>query len=375
MASTDPFTQEPYDPYQLYQPGGAPNPAYNGASTGGQTWGDAPQDVGGLAPANTAPTTTPNTGVTGGGTVQAPQLAAAPQSSPFNYEKARDSWMSGQYGTGASGAAAWAAANGVPYTGGDTITLPNGGGMIDIIGNYAGGAGNGQPMANNWTPAGGNGPAPGGSAAREAILTGLSGKTGLATGDPMQAVGGQSATDPLQQTLRDTLLKQMQGFGQPIDENAPGIAQPFQAAKNVGQRQLEQERAQLAERLYAQGGTGLNGDALNKGIQQSNENLALGLGQFKGQLFGQEIAAQRGQVQQALQLANAIGARQEAQQLTKQLADLDNQYRYAQLGQQESQFGRSLGQQQGQFNDTYGLQRQQMIDAANRAAYLAALGG
>ena len=98
----------------------------------------------------------------GGGVPQDPKPTPVPEKNPFNYEQARDSWMSGQYGGGKEGAAAWAKANGVDYNGSDTINLPNGGGFIDIIGNYAGGAGNGRPMTNNWTPAGFNGPNPGG---------------------------------------------------------------------------------------------------------------------------------------------------------------------------------------------------------------------
>lgn len=94
--------------------------------------------------------------------------AAAP-AAPFNYEGARDSWMGGggpfaSADEARAAAAQWAQEFGIPYDGGDTITLPNGGGQMDVVENFAGGAGNGRPMNRTWTPAGGNGPNPNGQA-------------------------------------------------------------------------------------------------------------------------------------------------------------------------------------------------------------------
>ena len=183
---------------------------------------------------------------------------------------------------------------------------------------------------------------------------------------PKGAIG-----DPLQDAFRAQLLRLMAQGEAPVDEESLGIRQPYQAASLAAQRAQDRERNVLAEQNYASG-QGQGG--LSQALQQSAERNAVGLAGIKSGLIGNEVAARRQQLNQALQLANSIGARTEAQQLQRELAQLDQQFRYSQLGQQESQFGRSLGQQQGQFEDTFGLQRQQWIDQQNRAAYLASLG-
>jgi hypothetical protein len=81
---------------------------------------------------------------------------------PFDYEDARDSWMSGKYGRDEAGARQWASEKGIDYNGGDTIWLPNGGGMIDILGNFK----SGRDVKNNWTAAGFNGDNPNGGGNR-----------------------------------------------------------------------------------------------------------------------------------------------------------------------------------------------------------------
>lgn len=190
----------------------------------------------------------------------------------------------------------------------------------------------------------------------------------------LSATRGGGGGGDLEAALRNQLLQQMAQGNQPIDENALGIRQPFEAASLAAQREQDRERTALAERLYAQGG--LRGPELAQGIQQSAERNAVGLASIKSGLIGNEIAARRTQLAQALQLANSIGARKEALALQAQLAELDNKFRYAQLGQQGSQFGQELGyryaglsQAQNQFNDQYGLQRQAMINQMNLAPF------
>ena len=103
------------------------------------------------------------------------------------------------------------------------------------------------------------------------------------------------------------------------------------------------------------------------------------------------MQAKRAELMQSLQLANALGARDQAASLQLQISQMDNAFRYASLaqqgsqfgqslGQQESQFGRSLGynyaqlgQNQGQWNDTYGLNRLQLQSQLDRQALLAGM--
>lgn len=191
------------------------------------------------------------------------------------------------------------------------------------------GFGEGRPV---WIPQGGGGPSgPGG--------------------------GGGAGGDALQAQVREQLLALMKQGNAPIDENALQIRQPFEAASAAAQREQQRERTALAERLYASGNLG--GRELEQGIQQSAERNALGLAGLKSGLIGNEIAARRTQLAQALQLANSIGARTEAQQLQRELAQLDQQFRYSQLGQQRSQ-----------WEDQYGLRSREIENEQNYRAWL-----
>ena len=188
----------------------------------------------------------PNTGVVtpvsqGGGR---PAPAA---SQPFNYEGARDAWMSGRYGTDEAGAARWAAEFGVPYSGGDTITLPNGGGNIDIIGNFRGGG----RRAANWTPAGGNGPNPGGQGV-PGIGTNVPRMGAGAPGGPGAGFGpggGPGGNLGFGNELLDTsYAKLINSMSEPKGLDAgtfESIRQPIDAARRAA---LNQSTAELASR-------------------------------------------------------------------------------------------------------------------------------
>lgn len=205
------------------------------------------------------------------------------------------------------------------------VTLPTGE-IMDVIRGAGGGGTTGQWMGAGEV--GRNG---------QAVMYANGGGQALGQGAGANGTAG-GAGGALDATYRDTLLKMMQGYGQPIDDNTPGIAQPYGAARLSTQRSQEEERKAIAERAYAQGGGNVDQNLLNQGVQQSAERNAQGLAQYKGSLYQGEIAAQRQQLSHALDLANAVGARTEAAQLQKQLADMDQQYRYASLGENSRQF-------------------------------------
>ena len=270
---------------------------------------------------------------------------SAAQKTPFNYEQARNSWMSGQYGGGEAGARAWAAANGVPYQGGDTINLPNGGGNIDIIGNFQGGQGNPGNMRNNWTPAGGNGPNPAGQ--------GFGGASAGPGGGP--GAGGGVGLDA---EMRNQLLALMKRGSSPFDVNAPELQAQYLPQRTAIERQAQQAKMAAAERANFEGSGNL------EGIQRSiGERAGEQSSQALGGVVGQEVQAKRQDLMGALQLANSIGAREQAAQIQRELAQLESGFRYADLGQRTNQ-----------WNDVYGLQRTQMAADENRRAVLAGMG-
>ena len=261
----------------------------------------------------------------------APAPSASPAPSPFNYEAARDSWMSGQYGKDEAGAAQWAQQYGIPYSGGDTISLPNGGGLIDILGNFK----SGQNVANNWTPAGGNGPNPNGQPA------------GAASGGLQTAAG--SGNGNFQSSIRALLMQQLQGLSQPVSAEDPTIANEMNVQSRLIDRNREQRRAAMAERMAF---TGLSSGGAGSGAFESE--IASGYedaGQQKSgvlaQLMGRELTNRRSQLAQMLSLATQSGDAESARALQFQLAQMDAELRRMGIGEQarqfNDQFGRALG--------------------------------
>lgn len=236
-------------------------------------------------------------------------LPAGPQSQnnsqPFNYEGARDAWMSGKYGVGKDAAAAWAKEYGINYNGGDTINLPNGGGSIDIIGNYAGGAGNGRAMTANWTPAGGNGSNPNGQSS-----SGGYGSSSFSQSGPVH----DAKWDELYNTL---MTRSKQGLA--VNANDPNIraqADPYAAAQ---QREARRYMSQQAE----------HGSPYATGAQLGQERMAgeqasQASGQFEGQLIGREIQSKRDEIQNALTQMGGMLTEEQRLALQKELGYLND---------------------------------------------------
>jgi hypothetical protein len=148
-----------------------------------------------------------------------------------------------------------------------------------------------------------------------------------------------------------------------VDPNDPAFQAQFLPVRHAIERNAQRMREAAAERAAAEGtsfgGRGLGGEIGSIG-ELTGAQTASALGGF----LGQEIQAKRQQLMQALQLANAIGARDQAVALQERLSALDNAFRYAQLQQQGSQ-----------WNDQYGLSRLALLYQMNRDPLSLLLGG
>ena len=181
-------------------------------------------------------------------------------------------------------------------------------------------------------------------------------------------LGGGAAAAParqdsaLESAVRQQLLRLLGESGQAIDVNADPRAATYRKAR---QRSAQDERARFAERAAASGLNlgGQGSGAFETGIQGIQEGAGEDIAGYEANLVGEEVQARRQQLMQGLELALALGARTEATALQRELANLDNTYRYAALGEQ----GR-------QFNEQSDLSWTQLEALLNRQSLLDALG-
>lgn len=236
----------------------------------------------------------------------AKNTASTTPTSPFNgksYDEARDAWMSGKYGSGEDAARRWSADFGVTYNGGDTITLPNGGGSIDIMSNFAGGRGNGRPVGNTWSPAGGNGSNPNGVSSYSGSI---SGPVGLNS----PQLGGQ--WDQLYKMLLDRAQQ-----GTNVDRFNPNIRQQADAFSANTDRSARNYLADQAEKLGPL--ANIQGEARLASEHAGQENAT-----FEGQLIGREIQSKRDEIQQALSQMGDMLTEQQRMALQKELAVMND---------------------------------------------------
>ncbi len=181
-----------------------------------------------------------------------------------------------------------------------------------------------------------------------------------------QATAGTPQDPQLTAAVRDQLLQIMGHSQDPITTADPNISGQSQAYRVARERGGQQERAALAERAAAEGlnSGGQGSGAFDTGVQGIQEGVGQDIASNDASLVGNEVTARRQQLMQALDLANAVGARNEAQALQLQLANLDNQFRYA-----------SLSENARQANNNLGFNYDQLSTIANRQALLDALGG
>jgi len=182
---------------------------------------------------------------------------------------------------------------------------------------------------------------------------------GPGTGGIDPRTGGPGGGGGVDSAMRQALLRLMGRAEQPVDANDPVFQQRYLPIRNALERNAQLSKEQAAESAATRGQS-FGGGNDQATFQSINERLGQQEGQALGEQLGQEIQARRQDLMGALQLANSIGARDEALKIQRELAQLDNQYRYAALGQNQSQFNDQFGLQR-EFG-TYDRNRQSMLD-------------
>lgn len=345
MNQAGPVASQPMTPSAAAPIAPSPSPYPAGAPTFGSNRGQPPAGVAGstfATPANTPPTQTPL-----GQPTQPQTTTMAPS---WNAQDPRGSFAALVAGKPANSQtllslAPQLAAAGITIEPANAagashkIRFPDG--RVVRVGNYFDGGG---------TPSWGWVEQPRPGAGGGSPLLGQTGNVGAPSAGP--------ANDPeLTAAVRAQLLRLMGPQG-PIDVNADPRAAAYRRAR---QRGAGDERARLAERAAF---TGLNlggqgSGAFETGVQGIQEGASEDIAGYEADLAGEEVQARRQQLMQGLELAVALGARTEANALQRELANLDNTYRYAALGEQ----GR-------QWNDAYGLDRIRLQKQADRDAVL-----
>jgi hypothetical protein len=190
---------------------------------------------------------------------------------------------------------------------------------------------------------------------------GADGRSGL-----NQNFQAQDINDPVVNAQREAILQLLQHGNEPIDVASDPILSAQQGQYTQARRTgALQDRGAMAERAAAEGlnSGGQGSGAFDSGVQSINENASRDIAGHQSELAMNELGARRQQFAQALQLADAIGARKESAQLQLQLSQIDAQLR---------KYG--FDQQQGQFEDNLGFSWAQYLQNQNRDALLAGLG-
>ncbi len=155
------------------------------------------------------------------------------------------------------------------------------------------------------------------------------------------ATGGDTSW---RDSIRQIIMKRLLADQGPIDENAPNIVAALNAAKDQLTRQSTTERDQLAERLYAQQGGGLNTDAVTQGVQQSNERMGTGLSTLRANLIQSAYKDRLTELNHLLDLATQTGDTEQAQQIQLSMANLQAALQREGLGVNLAEFGAQLDQ-------------------------------
>jgi hypothetical protein len=247
-------------------------------------------------------------------------------------------------------------ANGFPNAqaaGVDSIDFGDGNGPIDVL------QANGSIWFQNGQDRFGASPAAGGAGGGGSLSLAGGGGGGMslspvAGSDGSLSVQGPGAgavsTPGTASSTRDLLLQQLGLDAGPTNSTDPTLNGAITAYDTQSQRDQQLNRNALAERAYASGNLDTGG--FNTAVQQSLEDAAGKRASFAGNLTYQEAQNKRQTLTQLLQMSTAAGLTQQAQDIQRQIADIDAQLRSAGLG----------------FN------YDQLLSQNNRDAMLAALG-
>lgn len=266
---------------------------------------------------------------------------------------------------------------GTVWNGKDTITVP-GLGSIDVL------AGAGAPGSSWWwgdlSQGGG-----GGGQMPTSTLGGLSQALSVGNGGSIPLGNTRMDTgalprDPMQDAYRSQVMRLLQRNPEDITLEETARLPQAQAYRAAAERGRRERLAGEQERLASQGleQSGAADAALASGYQDMAQNVS----SYNANLMGEELTARRAELQSAIQTAQQWGLADEANQLQRQLANLDAQMRMVGYGiQRELGLGglsldaQRIANQNQQYYDELGWNMAQYQNDSNFRNYVLAMLG
>lgn len=159
------------------------------------------------------------------------------------------------------------------------------------------------------------------------------------------AAAGSSGGSAFQDQLRQIILSQLGQLQQPSSINDPALKGQSDAYRVATERAAQQSRGALAERSAFNGlnSGGAGSGSMDTGILGINEQAGQHMAANDAGLVGAHDQQKRQSLMTLLNMALASGDAESVRALQMQLAQMDSQYKYASLGQNQSQFNDQLG--------------------------------
>ena len=148
-----------------------------------------------------------------------------------------------------------------------------------------------------------------------------------------------------QDQIRARLMEQLRGLSQPVTAEDPVIAGQLQSQERGLERNRQDRRAAMAERMAASGlnSGGAGSGALESEIASGFEDKGEALSGLRSQLVGRELQSRRSQMAGLLQTALQSGDNDSARALQLQIAQMDDQIRRMQLTESGRQWDDRFG--------------------------------
>lgn len=141
--------------------------------------------------------------------------------------------------------------------------------------------------------------------------------------DASQPAGTQAAPDPIDDAFRGALLELLSRDPSKVSLTDADIAPQQRAAQAAIERAALKNRAGLMERASTEGIA--DSEATRAAGRQIETQAGRDIGESDAALLTQSMQARREQLNAALQIANARGMQQQANDLQRQIANLDAQ--------------------------------------------------
>jgi len=159
-------------------------------------------------------------------------------------------------------------------------------------------------------------------------------QSGPHTGPGLIDASRTTSADPIDTAFRSALLEILQRDPTQVSVNDPALAPQSRAFRASAERGALRSRAELMERASAEGVA--DSEATRAAARAASERADQAIGAHDAALVGEEMTARRDQLNTMLQIANARGMQQEANDLSRQIANLDAQLKTRALGAQDA---------------------------------------